>query len=802
MRALTPRHPHPRDKQSASRRLDHLVVVRESAYDIYLMEGLLGQTIAKVGDIPGAAEIGSIGAERLYKEPDKYGAIEHRQGTSRILTIERDGALYLLSMGSAAKSDDAGENGFVRFLTSLVQAYRPEVLWAVNFTRLVRSPFHAASLIKVLAEHVGTLRCEVDIEPATPMGATQIQLLVMMATTERNYIVQRHTAGRIAQDRRGAWIPNAWPPGYYVKDKVLVLDEEQVPRVRKMLQILADESLNNRECAARIGALGIVTPGIQRRARDGEEAQVTLADARNPSQSILTILNWVDAYEHGIHVTEWENPFPGLNEIAGYPIEYSDRHEHGCLRFEQKVPLPDGGWATHEVFNRVRARRTRTSSSGGAAHRTSPPLAGMFRFDDGTDEYALLAGTDCYRLETRPANVDQRHLGWTGERAHRRLLATVPREVLHRSIASGICRAVAEGAPAELDRTRFQSFGPIPQIDQTASKLRNLQTRLADAQRERDRARRRALDVQDEDEADWYARVAAMANKECKRLVAEIERLEALRSEPTLELAFESTADLVAHAVAALAIAGPSEDSLVRESLRAVVSSERWTVEGDVMSWELFLELPHAHGTVRFGPVRGQVEVRPARPEQAKQRRRLRSELKRVGLSDLAVGLVLACPHSELAEALIAYHDRDVRPVGVDTGWIELVARIYTQPDLRWNRGRWRLDDILRRRVIEVVKRAGGQATRQDFEAAGLNHDQVRYLARRTNAPTGDPIIRRHGATWSLLPCPHCGGVADHSIVTPETVPGVLCSTCWRTPVPESPVFPDWYRTPGHHSGR
>ncbi len=49
---------------------------------------------------------------------------------------------------------------------------------------------------------------------------------------------------------------------------------------------------------------------------------------------------------------------------------------------------------------------------------------------------------------------------------------------------------------------------------------------------------------------------------------------------------------------------------------------------------------------------------------------------------------------------------------------------------------------------------------------------------------------------YGLLECPHCGGWASHSIVTPETRPGVLCPDCRRTPDLESPVFPEWYTDP------
>jgi hypothetical protein len=81
------------------------VVVRESdAYDNLLMEAMIQQTLAKVADLPGAAELQAAGMAVL-ENPRRFGATQRRMGSSRLVTVERDGVLYIFAMGSAAKVD-------------------------------------------------------------------------------------------------------------------------------------------------------------------------------------------------------------------------------------------------------------------------------------------------------------------------------------------------------------------------------------------------------------------------------------------------------------------------------------------------------------------------------------------------------------------------------------------------------------------------------------------------------------------------------------------------------------------------
>jgi hypothetical protein len=226
-------------------RIDGLVVMRESAmYDELLMEGMISQTLAKARHLPGAAELEAAGMD-VMRHPEKYGGIVRRVGKSKMVTVERDGIIYLYSMGSAAANDLADENAFVSELVKLIGRFSPKEVWATAFTRLVRAVEHAGPLLQAMTGHVEMIHAEQQIEPHTTSGKIMFQMLTMIASAERDYIVQRHTLGRVAQWKRGGWIPSSGhPPGYHLEGGRLRLgDQEEVANVRRGLRTLADPNL-------------------------------------------------------------------------------------------------------------------------------------------------------------------------------------------------------------------------------------------------------------------------------------------------------------------------------------------------------------------------------------------------------------------------------------------------------------------------------------------------------------------------------------------------------------------------------
>lgn len=790
------------ESTAGASRLDHLVVMRESArYDHMLMEGMIAQTLAKVAHLPGAAELREAGID-VVKNPDRWGATTRRVGGSHMVMVERDGVLYLYSMGSAAKNDFNDTNAFVSELVNIVNTYRPRDSWVAAFTRLLRSADHVGDLLRAFSEHTQSLHCEAEINVATPEGRMLFQVLAMIAAMERDYIVRRHTAGRVAQWRRGEWIPNAYPPGYRIEGRRLVIDDSMVDAVRRMLLVLSDRGLTPTETIARVGGLGIATPKIIQ--IHGERA--TIADARNPSQAVQNLVGWVDLYSSGHHETLWPNPFPGVPDIAGLQVEEMDGYRYGVLRLVQEVPLPEGGWADQATFDAIRERSASPSPTGGASHTQAPPLSGMFRFADESYEYGILANKAYYRLIQRPLLEERPFTGWKSEVTDdSECVGWVSRSEWHRSIADRVLAAIEAGLPAELDADHFQAFGSLPPLDGRRARLRAVRRQLDDAIVNLGRAQRNARLAADDESAALFVADVKRYHSEKTRLEQELATAETELDFPGLEETFETNAELFAHALAALASTELQADSSLREALRTVISGERWWLEGDTIGWELNVELPHSQGTVLLGPVRGHLTNRL--PPQDRTNKMPRSKLVTVeGLVELGLGKraaqsAAACPHPDLTNTLRAHLAGDPYPAGVDPIWADHVVDVYTDHGFRWNLGHWRLADDLRRRALQVVTDAGGRLSRHEIFQAGIKPEQLRYLSRQTHAPSGEPILQRVGkkngdnTIYGPLPCPHCTGTATHSIVTPETAPGVLCPACWRAPRPDSPTFPDWYRT-------
>lgn len=797
-RRRSPSGPSPASKAPAQ--LDHLVIMRESAlYDHVLMSGMVQQTLAKVAHLPGAEELYAAGMD-VFEHPERYGATTRRSGKSRMVMVERDGVLYLYSMGTAAKKDLPEANAFIRELVKIVETYRPADVWVVAFTRLLRSANYVGDLLRAFSEHARAIHCETEINIATPEGRLIFQVLGMVSGVERDYIVRRHTAGRVAQWRRDAWIPSAYPPGYRLEGERLVLDEPNVDAVRQMLRLLADPGLSSSERVARIGGLGISTPGVLR--LHGPDA--TVADARNPSEVLATIEGWLDLYATGRYAVLWPNPFPGVSDVAGVEIQEIDGYEFGAIELAFQVPLPDGGWADDETFDAVRRRRRTRPLTGGASHAMAPPLSGCFEFDDGQHEYALKAMDHAYGLMRRPLLEDRRFRGWLTEPTDAETLLEVERQTLHRSIADAVLAAVRDGLPAELDANRFQSAGPLPRLDARRARRRAVQRQLEEVARDLRRARRNAGLADDDEAAALFIEDVKTHQAHHKQLRQELAELDAAIVEPELGSTFETNAELVAHAIAALANAGDRAEARLREALRTIVSRGRYRVEGNTLHWELHVELPHRDGTVVLGPVRGEVTGRRPllrnRPSERARRRSAVSEWVAAGLPKRSARSVVACPHPELHEVLQASLAGRPAPEGVDSAWARHIAAVYTDPDFRWGVGQWRLRDGPRRVLLDTIVAAGGRVERDKILAAGVLASQLCYLSRVTvGAPSGGPIVRasRRGRDpeYVLIDCPHCGGYASHSVVTPETRPGVLCPDCWRAPVPDSPVFPEFYRS-------
>lgn len=798
---------------------DHLVVMRESsAYNYVLMEGMIEQTLSKCsGKVPGADDLREIGIQALI-DPEKYGGYEIRAGGTRAVVLERDGTIFLYSAGSAAARDVEGDNAFVQLLKGLVAKYQPQTVWAAALTRLVRSPEFAGGLMQVMMDEVELVEAEVAIDLRTPHGKILWQVLAMISAVERDMIVARHTAGRINQWKRQAWIPSrSLPPGYRLDDDRQVhLDDTQVDAVRKMLRILADPHITPQQVCNRIGALGISNPYI----RKTHGPNATYADVRHPSSAMKTLTGWLHTYETGSYTVTWPNPFPGVKEVGGVPVEESDKHRHGVLRFEYTLPLPEGGWASGDVFAAASTRRRTKTPRGGAAHRDVPPLAGSFRWSDKDYEYATMSRLQHYLLYRRPQQNDRDLTGWaysisSGEAEH---LATIRKRELHRSIATTVAEAIRDGVGANLLANQMFWLGDstqLPDFGTQSTRLRTLERRIEETERRLRRAHSNARLADHTESAQRFVADTIKYERELKKLQTELKAIQAEANiEPTLGERFESNAGLVAAALANLATIDdtPPADRTdnaqnVRKALATILSHTRFTTEGKEAHWSLHVQIPVPEGIVSLGPITGTVANTKHNPPADNhltrtQRRKLVKELVGTGINLQAARVLANCPHRQLVDALAA-HLSGAPDTGLDKDLLEHLASIYTKSGFRWMPGVWRFDEPPRQKLLDLLLEANGELSVAAINAAGIDRHVCARLSRHLDTPTGTAIVERVGR-WGvrtkatdrslrLRACPHCGGWASLVCLTPETPEGVLCPTCRRMPTPDSPTFPECY---------
>lgn len=517
-------------------------------------------------------------------------------------------------------------------------------------------------------------------------------------------------------------------------------------------------------------------------------------------------MGWASTYETGLHNVAWPNAFPGVDHISGVEVEHDPSSHNGVLNFRYKLDLPSNGWADDATFNNIRLLSKKPGLTGGASHATTPPLSGIFNFVRDGYEYNILATEPGrYNLSRRADIREQRSRGWTtnnGDKIER--IATVSREALHRSIAEGITRAVQNGLPAELDQHRFQAFGPLPPIDTTKSQIRRLRNQLTDINSALTKARRNAELAEDTEAAQLFIDTVNQQLSERTRIERRITNLESTVSEPQLSQTFETQTQLVTYAIAALPGAKNTADPALRAALRTIISKETWTATKDKVQWELSIELPHEKGTIILGPIRGEVENRKDNRDGStaiyRQRQNARQQLTNLGLATPAARSALSYPNPHLTNLLTAHLTQKPLPTDFEPELATHLITIYTNPDFVWKPGRWRLNDQVRQNILTLISQAGGTLTQEQLIDAGYNKNQLRHLTRtKPNTPTGNPILTQTGkgptSLYQLQKCPHCHGWCDHSILTPETKPGIICTTCWRTPTPNSPTYPRWYRT-------
>lgn len=382
-------------------RAEVLYVVRESdEYDFALFDAMRYQTYAPHADVPAIAAVMAAGLAPWDRSgsftvslPQSEGAAweitvlveEIIQGGTRAVLFRVDGTWHLWSMSSAARADSGGVNDFTMILVRVVERLYPKSVHAANFSRLIRSHDQGSLLLHKFAGRVDTVYAGVVEFPLTgpnaALGKMMFSMFSTIASMERDWIVTRLLAGKVAKWRRGEWPYGAQtvPFGYRYdpETRTLVVDRDKSGKVREMLLVLGSDMAPS-AARDRLAAVGMESMRPSRGAR----RRTSVATLTNARAFIDSLYAWASIWVSGEYLFRVSNPFQSGLTIAG--VE-TTRHEGvdddpGEFQMLTRVPLPAGGWAEQSVLDAVAAaamRRTKEKISTGSSE--SRPLAAMAR---------------------------------------------------------------------------------------------------------------------------------------------------------------------------------------------------------------------------------------------------------------------------------------------------------------------------------------------------------------------------------------------------------------------------------------
>lgn len=385
---MTNDHPDTTPPASAApERVEHAFAARESSmYSYALMEGMVTQTLAPYLNQPGVREVYAAGITPLTAPAScPFRVVTTRAHRTNAAMFAHEGSVYLYSLGTAAQvNTPEGDNAWMKLLIDFVLQWRPRNLHVANFNRLLRSALFSGEAMKAF-EATGTVLWAngIRIDLNDGQGRVLWQTLAMLSDLERESIVQRLFAGVMNKYRRGGWIltAEAVPPGYCLADDQLVLEHDQVDRVRHLITLLADPTLSARQVVDAAGEIGLTSPTIERVHGPG----ATYADVRRADAKVRSLIRAVPAWTTGVYEARLPNPFRGVDRIGELDVvDSTPDRPHGFVVFTYQLELPRGGWGTPEVLaaaarrspERRRALNRGEVPNGGAAHRRRRPLAG------------------------------------------------------------------------------------------------------------------------------------------------------------------------------------------------------------------------------------------------------------------------------------------------------------------------------------------------------------------------------------------------------------------------------------------
>lgn len=382
-----------------------LFVVRESdQWDKVLFDAIRDRTYLPHRNVPEVEAVRQAGMQPLTLEsftvsmslPD--GTARQTQvfvescmsGRTKAVLFSFGGYWHLWCQASAAKVDDEkGINDFTAILVQVVRRLRPKTVYAANFSRLVRSMSQAHKLADAFSECVDEVcvgELKFDFAGSSPVGHLMVTMLSWAAAMERDAIVTRLLAGRIAKWRRNEWPfgDHTIPFGYRLDEKRLVPDESQKTIVRRMLLILSSD-LPPGEMIRQLDDAGVTSMRSHRRLQE----KSPLGALTSPYAAVNALYSWGSLYVTGEFLFRLASSFRGIDELAGVPISrfevegtgLPDQGDPGEMQMLYDVGVPDGGWAEPEILEAFTLRASqhfRALVSRGRTHNrpmTAPVAA-------------------------------------------------------------------------------------------------------------------------------------------------------------------------------------------------------------------------------------------------------------------------------------------------------------------------------------------------------------------------------------------------------------------------------------------
>lgn len=381
-------------------RADGLFVVRESdEHDLIVFDSMRNQTYLKFRHKPEVEAIRKAGLAPFkcepfqveFELPDGGGTIVEtvtptvvQVGRTRTILFYYRGYWHLWAMSSAAKQQHRRFNDFTRVLIELIEAIRPIELYAAHVSRLVRSLEQGTRLQASFFGNVDTVCLDGDRLPfsgtGSDFGQIMFTMLAQSAAKDRDGIVQRTLAGRVAAWRREKWCqgPLAVPFAYHLGPGGLPLPEpERRDTVREMLIILSEADTPAEELVRRLSAVGVTS----KREDDKTGKSIPLSELTNAWMAIHSLYASAAAWVQGEHLVRYQLAVPHMDELAGLEVaRYDESDDFGEVQMLYRFDVPDGGWAEPDVLTAFRAAVARRTEKRLAAGATAPrPLCQGFK---------------------------------------------------------------------------------------------------------------------------------------------------------------------------------------------------------------------------------------------------------------------------------------------------------------------------------------------------------------------------------------------------------------------------------------